>query len=590
LWVPFVGLLGIISPLQTLAVVADLPIRVTAPWFWVVLAVGWLALLGSPSGRRSVRAIPLRVLVLALGVFVVQGAGVISNGVAAYRGDLQSDQYHYVVLAQFLMDEPYSTGWTELGNRPWLAMPLALKEDRIGQSVLHAFLAATARSDALNMFFPVSLLGPTLICPAALLLGARLGLRRELRAAAAVAAGLSPAMAFILGTGFLSQVLCVPLLVAFLAAVIPLAHGRRGTPLLGAAVTFALAVSVYTEFVVLFLGVGAVALFAGRFRGSITTRRLAGVGCVLVLALLLNPVAVSGAATVIRRTVAHGPQMAVNASVPVYAVCMWMHHLSAVPVGQGSVQEAPWSTAFVLACYAGAMAGVVLLLIQAVRHRTRTVGSLAVCSLLVPPVLVLVLRPESTYILCKLLWTLTPFLTLAVAYFLKKAAAALPGLRARVVPAGVVVLCAGVFGHQCFLEQVTLARKHPLRGSTGRTWNDADLQKMCNQLKSQPPTDIVIALDDHADESWVESGALFYHGRHHRIWLAAPERIWLTPLQDIPAPQLSDLTAVPAGTLVVRRHGSPSGFGDSGEIETRFGKYDLIRLRHTRVAVSRRTE
>ena len=276
LWVPFVGLAAIVCPLQTLPVFSDLPLARTTPYFWLAAPAAGAAFLAHESGRASLSFLPRRVVLIAVMVFLGQGAGVVVKGVQHYRGCLESDQFQYVVLAQYLTDEPFSTGWQDLGDRPWLVPPLALKSDRIGQSVVHGFFAATAGRDALDLFYPTQLLGPGLMVLAVYLLGAQCGLSRRWTCWAAVAAALAPGTEFLVTNCFLSHGLCMPALVAFLAGVIRLARGGGWRPVAGVVATFALGVAVSTEFAPLFVGTAGAALAAGLARRHITVARVGG--------------------------------------------------------------------------------------------------------------------------------------------------------------------------------------------------------------------------------------------------------------------------------------------------------------------------
>ena len=78
---------------------------------------------------------------------------------------------------------------TTARERPWLVQPVSLKEDRLGQSVLHSFFAVTARRDAFDLFFPTQLLGAALLCPAMLLLAAQFRLSHRVALWAALSLG-----------------------------------------------------------------------------------------------------------------------------------------------------------------------------------------------------------------------------------------------------------------------------------------------------------------------------------------------------------------------------------------------------------------
>ena len=408
LWAPFIGLAALVCALQPLVVFADIPLRHSAPWFVTGVAIGWAALLMCRSGRASVRGFPLRVAALSLAVYLASGVGVLAEGAEQYRGNMLSDQYQYVALAQFLVEEPISTGWPDLGQRPWLVQPVALKAERLGQSVVHGFLAVVTRRDALDLYFPTQLLGPALLCPAVLLLATQFRFNRRLATCAAVASALAPGTATLQSLCFLSQALCVPALVAFLAAVVRLSRGGGLRPLPYAAAAFGFGFAVYTEFTPLFLGAAGAALVTGWVHGSIRARRIAAVVAGLAVAVAVFPAAAAGAVTVWERSLECGSRMTLNSPVPVWAACLWVNSDSAyrfVMANYAIKVRILVSLSFTLTA-----AGAVALAIGALRgNRGALPAVVGVGSLLVPPLFLWVVRPGSVYMISKLLWTLTPF-------------------------------------------------------------------------------------------------------------------------------------------------------------------------------------
>jgi hypothetical protein len=579
LWVPLAGLAGIVLPLQNLAVWADLPLARTVPWFWCAVAAGWGAMLGSRAGRASLRRVPWRVLALALAVYLSAGVGVLAQGVERYRGNMLSDQYHYVVLAQFLADEPFSTDWPDVGQRPWLVMPVALKDDRLGQSVIQAFLAVSAGREALDLFFPTQLLGVGLLCPAVLLLGRQLGLSRRASAWAAAASGLAPGVLFLQSNCYLSHALCLPALVAFLAAVVRLARGGGWRPLPDAMTALGLGFAVYTEFAPLFLGAGAAALALGKLAGHVGAGRVLGVTAALALALCANPAAVAGAVSVCGRGAGHGAGMSLQYPLPVWVAGVWLHQEKAVRVGHRLAATPAHALAF--GGFAAAALGAGWSARRALRGGRRRLPALACCSLAVPPLLVWLVRPESVYVISKLLWTLTPVLVLFVAFALQAAGERLRAARWRpiraVAPAAAGVLLV-TLGIQSLLEQRSVARGWDEHGPS-RVWNDPDLRQLCGVVRRQPSADVVVALRGDGGETTpsAASGALCYHARRHRFRLADPRRVWMVELREIPAGQLTP-SAVPAGALVVRRRESRPLPVGAAEVVFANRTYELVRL------------
>jgi hypothetical protein len=577
LWVPFLGLAAIIYPLQQLVVFADWPLARTAPWFWAALGVAWAALLGHPSGRASLRVVPWRVLALVGVVYLGQGAGVVLKGVDRYRGDLMSDQYLYVAVSQFLADEPFSTDRGRLVDSPWLGFPLSLKHDRLGQGIVNGFLAATAGHDALDLFFPTILLGPALMLPAMLLLCKRCGLPRRWRTWAALTAALAPGVAVLVSLCFLSHALGLPVLVAFLAGAIRLARGGGLRPLTATAVTFGLGFSLYTEFAPLFGGTAVVALAAGVLRRHIGVTRGAVLLGALVVALGLNPAALTAAPTVWERGTTVGADMTTGHRTGVWVAAIWVHFEKA-----GAMIPRPVLTCSHALVYGGlaavALCGIVFIT-RAVRSSQRLLPSCACASLLVPPVVLWVGRPEAAYVIGKLVISLTPILILFIASGLCS------WQRHRVSREGrcaVSLLAVGflvILAVQSGLEQRTW-----LRGTHGvgpaRVWNDPDLQSLCAILRERGTADVVIVLTNGTDAQVppVASAALCYYARHHRIRLVSPSNMW----EPVPpqAPELLQTTVegVRAGTLVVVRRGSLTHLNRVHGIVFENDTFQLIRL------------
>jgi hypothetical protein len=116
----------------------------------------------------------------------------IRQGLEWYYGKGHFDQINYVLLAEFLKEEPYRTKERDIGLRPWLVRPVGFKDDeqtlgtsrepglektdlkkeRIGQSILTAEISVWSGTDAKSAFaatviFVVTLLAISVLRPAA---------------------------------------------------------------------------------------------------------------------------------------------------------------------------------------------------------------------------------------------------------------------------------------------------------------------------------------------------------------------------------------------------------------------------------------
>jgi hypothetical protein len=575
LWVPFIGLAATIGPLQTLVVFVDLPLVQTAPWFWSATALLWGLMLASRSGRASLGTVPRRIILFALLAYLGQGVGVAARGVERYHGNLHSDQYHYILLAQFLMDEPFSLDWNQLGERPWLVMGLVFKGDRIGQSVLHGLLAATAGRDAIDLFFPTVLLGPSLMVPAVFLLGPQCGLSRRWTTWAALAAAAAPGVEFLVTCCFLSHALCLSPLVAFLAGVIRLARGGRvWRALPGTAAALVVGVAVYTEFAPLFAGVAAVALTAGLVYKYVTLKRAAAVSAALVLAGALNPAAVASAGAVFAHRAQHS-EMRTHCRTSVWLALYWLHYEKATLTG-GRVDHTVAHLFFYGATAAAAM-GALVLAIRGVRADRRLAPALGSVALVGPPVALWVVRPGSEYVIAKLVLTLAPLAMVFLACGFRALA------RTR-VPGPAAARTAAVLVFAVLVMQSGLEQRSRMRGGNdvgpAALWNDPRFREVCDALVAQPRADVVIAIgaDGTEDLPSPVSGAICYFARHHRIRLAAPLRVWQFPLDRFPAPQLAQTGDLAPGTLLITRD-NPRKFTSAAFVPVVTNSaYQLVRL------------
>jgi hypothetical protein len=388
------------------------------------------------------------------------------------------------------------------------------------------------------------------------LLSSQCALPRRWATWAALTAALAPGVEVLVSLCYLSHALCAPVLVAFLAGVIRLARGGGWRPLAGTVATFILGFSLYTEFAPLFAGTAGVALAAGLMRRHIGLARPAGVVAALVLSLGLNLAAVESARVVWERGTTIGANMTTGHRTAVWVAGVWLHFEKAAELALKR-PALTFSHAVLDGCVAAAALGCIVFVGRAARSRRRLLPSLACAALLLPPATLWSSRPESAYIIGKLVITLTPILVLFIACATCSAGShrATRGCR-RAIP----ILAGGflvLLGVQSGLEQWTW-----LRGAHGvgpaQVWNDPDLQHLCAALRERAPADVAIVLtnDDGGQVPAVACAALGYYARHHRIRLVAPSGVWTVELVEFPTVPRTILADLRAGTLVVLRRGS----------------------------------
>lgn len=270
LWCGLAGFcLGMLC-LQML-VYLDWPLRRTAPGLLLVALAGVVGLLFQlrrglgPTGPRHWREVAW-----ILGAGLVAGLGhstsLIGIGSDRFLGHAQIDHVNYVITAQFLADEPFSTEVGDIRLRPWLWRPLELKNERITECVALGTVAILARTDAQRAW------GSTAVFFTALLAIALAGMWRvaagqgaSTAALLGVVGALLPVITHVYLIGFFSQLVTLfvfPALIAICrAGALP-----RWTALAMAAVLLGFLAAAYNYFWLIGLSMagGAVLLWPGR--------------------------------------------------------------------------------------------------------------------------------------------------------------------------------------------------------------------------------------------------------------------------------------------------------------------------------------
>ena len=130
-------------------------------WMWRQNLLAWIRTFWANADLRSLAAV-------ALLTVTFHSIAPIRQGLEWYYGKGHFDQINYVLLAEFLKEEPYSTSEQEIGLRPWLVGPVGfqdttgplgtnsgggletvgLKKERIGQSILTAEISVWSATNA----------------------------------------------------------------------------------------------------------------------------------------------------------------------------------------------------------------------------------------------------------------------------------------------------------------------------------------------------------------------------------------------------------------------------------------------------------
>lgn len=290
--VPFVGAAVIIVVLQNL-VYLDVPVQEATPFLWAATAVVWVVWLGRGGVGASLKQTPVALGAVMLAVYGIHGLGLLQLGARYYLGRAWWDEFGYVAFAEFLLQEPFSTTGADIGTRPYLNTVFgAWKHDRHGQSVWHAFLAATGGADAKTFFEPLILLSPALVVLAIFGLARRLGLPSGRALVASAVAGLVPGLAQVHLESFLAQALAIPFLLCLPLVLDDLAAQPDWGRLARATLHVTALTQLYLPFWVLALGLVPLILGLAAWRGEHRWRLLVGTVVVLAGPLLLIPYSV----------------------------------------------------------------------------------------------------------------------------------------------------------------------------------------------------------------------------------------------------------------------------------------------------------
>jgi len=254
--VPLVGTGAIILFCQNLLYL-DVRITYLAMAIWVcVLAYGIAA---AARGRLILRNIPWGLFATGLIVYLVHASGLIASGVSNYYGYGWSDMFNYVAQAQFFIDFPYSQ---IADSHEYVRVANGFKADRIGQTVLHAFISASTGADAQRTFGATILLSPMLIFFSTYLLSIELNIQRCYAYPSAIVAALSPAIAAVHLECFFSQAMAMPFVFLWPSAIARLKVRPSAQSILIAALLWAVTSAIYTELIPLMTLIAAIVLIA----------------------------------------------------------------------------------------------------------------------------------------------------------------------------------------------------------------------------------------------------------------------------------------------------------------------------------------
>lgn len=260
--VPLVGLSVIILVLQNL-VYLNVPLRYSVGWFWVAGGIMWGILLLRKRELTWIflKSFPGKLFLVAVFVYSVHSLGLFLLGARYYVGRAWIDQFNYTMTAHYLMNfRVHYHNLHDVIEHPFLFSALSKTSSRIGEVIYQGFVALSGDFDAKIAFEAAILVFPPLVAWVIYLLGHFIGFSKRLSLwVALVSAGL-PAVAYIHLECFFSQALCIPFLLVWPMIVSYATQSFYFKRIILAALLFSAAVSIYTEFLMFFLGISIVVI------------------------------------------------------------------------------------------------------------------------------------------------------------------------------------------------------------------------------------------------------------------------------------------------------------------------------------------
>jgi hypothetical protein len=146
-------------------------------------------------------------LVVILLTITFHGIVPIQQGLGWYYGKGYVDQRNYVLLAEFLKEEPYSTSANDIGLRPWLVdSVLDFKGRRIGQSIITAEISVWSGTSAKEGYAATVIFFLTLLAIALYVLLREIGTDPIMAMCGALLAAVLPVVTRLALNGYLSQI------------------------------------------------------------------------------------------------------------------------------------------------------------------------------------------------------------------------------------------------------------------------------------------------------------------------------------------------------------------------------------------------
>jgi hypothetical protein len=269
-------------------VYAGLPVRWTF-WLCPAIAVAGYFLAGADfkgawKASLSLRRESILMVFVLVFVFVAQSISAIWAGHDNYYGLAHIDHFNYTITSEYLRQAEFAGAGEDLQETPWLLRVTHTREQRLGQSVLQAYLGSLSFGSTKDAYA-----GAVAFCVALLALGAyglarAISLSRPMALGAALWTGFCPGITQMHLDGFMSQS-CSAFVFPWLM-LLPLRRLGFFPYVLQSAVPLSFLLTTYTELFPIGIAVLGLATVAAQ---GISLRSIGSVTGSALLSMVLVP-------------------------------------------------------------------------------------------------------------------------------------------------------------------------------------------------------------------------------------------------------------------------------------------------------------
>jgi hypothetical protein len=497
------------------------PVRISA---WLLLGAAlvqvWLCRRKFVPWTRTFSAnADLRTLaVVMLLTITFHGIVPIRQGLEWYYGKGYFDHINYVLLAEFLKEEPYSTSQQNIGLHPWLVKPvgfqvnevqvgtnggpgeeiIGLKHQRIGQSIITAEISVWSGTDGKGGYAATVIFFLTVLAICLYVFLRESGVDRFMAGLGALLAALLPAITRLSLNGFLSQ-LSILFVFPFFGSLLRQQSLNARSFTLFFSFSLAYVVAAYSEIapiVICSLFLGVMFVRSDKF----STKRLMFMSAILLIALmnlyyLRNLIGFLGQ----QYYYAANAKFLNNMAPEVTTLRGWSELLFGVVTNPPLEALFDYSAIFLGLLF---LAGAILL-----SRRDR----LVLTAILLPVILVIVYlatrTPPSYYPIAKITLSILPFMSGLVFVPLSRLAA-----RSQIRPLGVRLFCA-VLVAAAAAGSVRYYSEVLHNGGLLRFVREPRFLEVCQQLEKIKNKRVVVFETHPLLTAW-----LCYHARYNDVY------------------------------------------------------------------------